>query len=74
MMLETTEAVRIEVHGDPATGGLALYDSRDGAISGVIAFDTLTVELGMPLRYTWQGTVGELAHGDILNALVIHSG
>jgi hypothetical protein len=73
-MLETAEGIRVEVSGDPRTGGTAIYDSSDGAVSGVIAFDTLTAEIGAPLRFTWRGAAGVLDHGDIVNTLVISAG
>lgn len=71
MMIETSEGIRVEVHGDPDTGGVALYDSRDGRVSGVLAFDSLDLAVGQPVRYRFGGVGDVLPHGEVVNTLVI---
>lgn len=72
MMLETSAGIRMEILGDPGTGGRAFYDSRDGAISGMVAFETLDVEIGAPVRYVWNDRPGSLDDlGEVVNVLII---
>ena len=71
MMIETSQGIRVEVHGDAETGGVALYDSRDGTAMGVIAFDGLSVEVGAPLTYRHRGVEAVLPHGEVVNTVII---
>ncbi len=69
MMIETSDGTRVELLANPIGGGIGLFDSRDGKVSGTFSYCSAHVDIGQPLRYVSSGQTLTLPYGHVVNTL-----